>query len=84
MKAIRIIKTWSENNGMKLNCAKSAVMGIRADRRTKALNYSEVLGIPVQTEYKYLGLTISDCATAAPMEKIIRQKLKHFKRRLSM
>ena len=43
---------------MQINVSKSAIMAIRVDARTPQVEWKDYKGIPIVTEYKYLGLTI--------------------------
>ena len=45
---------------MALNKAKSGIMVIRVDNRTRPIKQKEICGIPVVTSYKYLGVQVSD------------------------
>ena len=61
--ALDTLEQWSEENKMTINHSKSAILIIRADRKTRN-DMTPIHGIPIKTEYKYLGLEISDCADA--------------------
>ena len=54
-----MIEKWCEHNGLQLNKAKSAVMRIRVDKRTKIMS-GDIRGISFVTQYKYLGVVVDD------------------------
>jgi len=57
---INYIEEWSQNNGMKLNKSKSAIVEFTPRRTRKLFIKSEsVLGVPVLPKYKYLGLWLN-------------------------
>ena len=62
--ALVIIEEWCISTGMEINKDKSAIMRVRKDRRTKGIDRgsgeTEIMGFPVKTQYKYLGVTIED------------------------
>jgi hypothetical protein len=45
---------------MRLNKAKSGILVIRIDKRTKKYSKQQICGIDVVESYKYLGVQISD------------------------
>jgi len=72
--AIEIIKDWSSNNSMILNNNKSGIIEFRP-RRSKPSKIFQVkngvnsfCGIPIVSQYKYLGLTLNP--TLQPMQQI--------------
>ena len=56
--AITIITQWCERTKMALNKAKSGIMVVRVDNRTRPIKQKEISGIPIVTSYKYLGVQI--------------------------
>ena len=63
-RALEVTEDWCTKNGMLVNKDKSAIMRIRKDRRTKGVEHnsgeSNIMGFPVKTSYKYLGVVIED------------------------
>ena len=45
---------------MQLNKLKSGILVVRVDGRTRQIKRKDFSGIPVITQYKYLGILISD------------------------
>jgi hypothetical protein len=72
--AIDIVKRWGQDHFTELNAAKSGVMSFRIDRRTP-LTRSSFHGIPVVTEYKYLGIVFDDCGRLHDHVDIFKSKL---------
>jgi Reverse transcriptase (RNA-dependent DNA polymerase) len=63
MAAIKDPEEWCKKNDMELNKKKSAIMVLKMDNKTRDVNKdSEIGGVPVTKEYKYLGLFFSDTA----------------------
>jgi len=61
-KVIQIIKSWSDENNLKLNAKKSGIMEFRTkfERKGSILKVgSELEGIPIVDTYKYLGTWIN-------------------------
>lgn len=69
--AIKMVKDWGEQNDIKVNNSKSAILPIRADRRTPLPSFRQLLGIPVQDKYRYLGIMIDSPVTFKPQQKAI-------------
>ena len=67
-KALAITEDWCITTGMEINKDKSAIMRIRKDRRTPGVEHgsgeASIMGFPVRTQYKYLGVTIEDTMEA--------------------
>ena len=47
-------------------------------------NFVSFRGIPVSSEYKYLGIRLDDCGTVKPALKHLNQNLRKFKSALSL
>ena len=60
-KVIRIVNDWSSEFEIEVNCNKSAILQLRADKRTRAPKENSLFGYPVLQSYKYLGIMIDDC-----------------------
>jgi hypothetical protein len=62
--ALKITEDWCLTTGMEINKDKSAIMRVRKDRRTKGIERgsgeTKIMGFPVLTQYKYLGVLIED------------------------
>lgn len=56
VKAIGVVENWAARTNMEVNKKKSGVMRIGND---EADGTKEILGYPVQKNYKYLGLHMS-------------------------
>ena len=63
-KTLAITEEWCQTTGMEINKEKSAIMRIRKDRRTRGVEHGSgedtIMGFPVKTQYKYLGVMIED------------------------
>ena len=55
------LQDWLKPFNMKMNKNKSRVLVLRRDRRTRRKPYKDVLGIPVVSEARYLGVLMDDC-----------------------
>jgi hypothetical protein len=67
LKAIwKKIMEWSEENEIKVNKAKSAVLELRIDQRTPTTRVSPIQGVPLEKTYKYLGIQIRDDGNMTP------------------
>ena len=60
-RALDIVETWSENNGIEINRAKSGIMCIRKDARTPNPIETTLREYPIVNQYKYLGVMIDNC-----------------------
>ena len=58
--AIQITENWCKVNQLEINKTKSAIMGLRKDRRTPLPIEDEYLDYPVVNEYNYLGVILDD------------------------
>ena len=67
-----------------MNTAKSAVMQLRADRRTPPPNQVSVKGIPFTDRYTYLGIDMDDCGDFKFCHSKLKDKLTSFKGKLKM
>lgn len=59
-KAVNIFEEWSSRNNILINKNKSAILQIRLDGRTPAIQATHLEGIPVKNVYNYLGVWIDD------------------------
>ena len=57
-KAINTINKWCDKMKMQVNAAKSGILAIRNDLRTRQIKKKHFQGIPVLTKYTYLGIEI--------------------------
>lgn len=84
IKTIRLVENWCRDFCIQMNTTKSAIMAIRADRRTKLPAYKEVRGIALVTHYKYLELEIDDCIDMRPLKEKLQTQLRLLKLKLSI
>jgi len=83
--AIETVRRWCERVGVPLNIRKSAILNIRYRKSSKKMiDTTEYLGIPVKSEYKYLGVWFNEFVN--PMVQITKCKGKtdYLTRRLLM
>ena len=73
--ALNQLEKWSVENCMTINRSKSAILVIRADKKTPN-DLSPIRGIPITEKYKYLGLEVSDCADARALKERLRRQTK--------
>ena len=59
-RGLNVIQEWSNSHKVKVNKDKSGIMCVRVDKRTPQPNFTNVRGIAIMTEYKYLGIMIDD------------------------
>ena len=83
-RALDLVQAWTQRSGIKLNTAKSGILVIRADRRTRMQVSESYTGIPVLASYKYLGVEVSDCADIAPLKQSLTRKQALLKRQLGL
>ena len=83
MKAIQIMKTWWENNGMAINGKKSGIMRILR-RIGKVKPTKNDLNIPEVRSYKYLGVLINQSCKVDDHWKFIKTKVLNYKRMIGM
>ena len=57
-KSIKTIQDWCTRTKMALNKAKSGILVIRVDGRTRQIKRKDFAGIPVVNSYTYLGLKV--------------------------
>ena len=81
---IRILEKWCKDFDLEINYEKSAILKVRADRRTPGLPSNLIRKFPVKTQYTYLGVEIDDCLNFRPLTKKFKSKLKTFKSQLTM
>ena len=82
--SFKAIEDWSARYGIHMNCAKSGVMAVRVDRRTPMLPVEKVRGVPVVSQYKYLGLVLDDCGDLKPLNQTLKATLRSYKQQVSM
>ena len=82
--SLQAVENWVAESGIEVNRAKSGVMAIRVDRRTPLFRERTIGGIPVVSEYKYLGLVLDDCGDLKPLNQTLKATLKSYKQQVSM
>jgi hypothetical protein len=80
---IDLIERFSSSNGLKLNKSKSGIVEFMGRHSKPYLNCQNILGIPVLTEYKYLGLWINSKLTLDKQIKHIYKKNLFIKSKLA-
>ena len=60
--AIDLIFEWSDINHIKVNKSKSGIFALRKDNRTKMPILTDIRGIKLVSEYKFLGVKLTDSA----------------------
>ena len=81
----QVIETWSQNNNMKINTNKSAVMEF-INRMKKKLSLkigNTIMGYPIVSEYKYLGTWLNQKLTLETQINHIVRKMNFTRDRLS-
>lgn len=63
VKALDILQDWTQEYKVDLNKKKSAIMAVRKDHHTPAPGYINLHGIPLVTEYRYLGVLADEKGT---------------------
>ena len=79
LKGYKIVHEWCVEQELEINKSKSALMHIRSSHRTPNPPVAPIGGIPIVTEYKYLGVLVDDILTFQPFESNIKDKLKTYK-----
>lgn len=81
--ALTAIEDWCSKNGAQLNKKKCGILPIR--KRQMSLNIGkEVEGIPVVSEYKYLGVPLDSGLTLKHLLKLVKTKVKKFNQRIGL
>lgn len=57
---MKMIQDWAEENKIRINKAKSAIMRLKVDNRTPEPVETDIEGIKFVREYKYLGVTFTN------------------------
>ena len=57
---VGLVKRWCAENGIGLNCSKSALLHIRPDRRTRQVPIQALQEFPLVSQAKYLGVMIDE------------------------
>ena len=57
------LKKWAKENDVAVNFAKSGIIAVRLDKRTKPPIERSILGYPIVDNYKYLGVQVDSCLT---------------------
>ena len=77
--AIDLILEWSAVNRIEVNKAKSGIFALRKDNRTKMPIITDIRGIKLVSEYKFLGVKLTDSANIKLFKKDTNDKLRQFK-----
>jgi hypothetical protein len=73
--AARIVRDWCTRMGVPLNTRKSGILNIRSKKNSlKLVPGKEYVGIPVKTEYKYLGVWFDEVIN--PLTHLSKSKKK--------
>ena len=69
------LQEWCQTNEIEINRSKSGILEVRKDKRTPITKATVLKGIPIVTEYKYLGVMVDDCLNTVPERQKKNKKL---------
>ena len=83
-RAVNILTKWCTDFDIEINYAKSAIMIVKVDKRTKHPGVDSIKGIPVVDQYTYLGIEFDDSMRFKPLLAKLKGKVKTFRKHLAI
>jgi hypothetical protein len=80
--ALSITENWCTKNGALLNKKKCGILPIR--RREMASIKKDLEGVPMVSEYKYLGVPLDSALTLKHLVTLVKGKVKKFSQRIGL